>query len=111
MWRDPRFWRFAGLYGVLMLAALPLFLGWVPPNQFYGFRFPGALANAAQWYALNQAGARSFILAMAVCLLLHVLVFWKGTVQMRQLAGWINATLIVLAFWVATLELIGELPG
>lgn len=38
---------------VMALLAIPLVLGWVPPNHFYGFRTPRTLANRDLWYRVN----------------------------------------------------------
>jgi hypothetical protein len=42
---------------VLVLLALPLWLGKVPPNPFYGFRIAPALDDPDLWYPTNRYSA------------------------------------------------------
>jgi len=53
--------------GVLLaLLAIPLILGRVPPNRFYGFRVRATLENRKLWYSVNQyAGWRLLIVGMS----------------------------------------------
>jgi hypothetical protein len=56
---------------IILLVALPLALGVIPPNRFYGVRTPLTLADAPGWYAVNRLagwalmGASLFYLALA----------------------------------------------
>ena len=103
------FWRILGLYVVLALATLPLLLGWVPPNRWYGFRFPDALTSPELWYRLNALGGRNLLVALGVCVAVNFLVVWKGTPGMVRNLGWINAALILFSFWSVTLDLLDQL--
>lgn len=94
----------------MVLAALPLLLQLVPPNRWYGFRLPGTRLNPELWYSVNAVGAKLFISAMVVCAMLNLLLFWKGTEPMKNLAGWINGLLIVISFWLVSLELLKLVP-
>lgn len=107
---DRRFWTYLSLYVVLILAVQPLVLGWVPPNEWYGFRLPGARINPAAWYEVNRMGGLFFTAAMLICAALNTLLFWKGPERMVRIAGWINAGLILLSFWLVSLELVAYLP-
>lgn len=40
--------------GLLILLGAPLYLRWVPPNRFYGFRTKRTLADSTIWYAVNR---------------------------------------------------------
>lgn len=102
---DRRFWMLTGLYLVLSLAALPLALGWVPPNSWFGYGPPGARLDPAKWYALNALFGGLMMAAMAVCATLNLLLHWLGTPLMVRYAGWINAAMILLAFWLISLSL------
>ena len=104
------FWRILGMYGVLALATLPLVVGWVPPNRWYGFRFPGAEHSPELWYRVNMLGGMQFLAALAVCVAANFLVVWKGTPAMTRNLGWINAVLILLSFWIVTLQILEQLP-
>lgn len=107
---DRTFWAITGLYGVLIVATLPLVLRLVPSNRWYGFRLPGARLDPTRWYGLNALGGRQFIIALVICAAINALVFWKGTDAMLRIVGWINAGLILLSFWLVSLELLQSLP-
>lgn len=51
----------------LLIAALhvPLLLGKVPPNRFYGFRTPRLVADERAWYPANQVAGRNGLLLAA----------------------------------------------
>ena len=46
----------------VMLTALPLVLGWVPPNQIYGIRLPGGFRSPADWQRINRIGGAALLL-------------------------------------------------
>ena len=56
---------------ILLLLALPLILGAIPPNRFYGVRTAVTLADRRRWYSANRyagwtlVGASLFYLAIA----------------------------------------------
>lgn len=106
-----RFWTLTSLYAVLIVATLPLVLGQVPPNRWYGFRLPGARLDPTTWYELNARGGRLFIGALIVCAAINALIFWKGTDALLRIIGWITAGLILLSFWLVSLELLQALPS
>jgi hypothetical protein len=99
------------LYAVLALAALPLALGWVPPNRWYGFRFPGALFAPDLWYRLNALGGQMFIGGLVVCAAIHGLAVWLAPKSFRPYLAWLSAGLILVNFWLVTTELVAKLPG
>jgi len=103
-------WTYVGLYAVLILAALPLLLQWVPPNRWYGFRFPGAQLNPALWYEINALGGKLFISGLLICGAVNLVLVWKGPQQVLAYLPWINAALILLNFWLVTSELLLHLP-
>ena len=105
-----RFWTLTSLYGVLIAATLPLALGLVPPNNWYGFRLPGARIDPQSWYEVNRLGGTYFIAALVICAGINALIFWKGVPAMLRIVAWINAGLIALSFWLVTLELLQSLP-
>ena len=106
-----RFWTFSGLYILLALACLPLLLEWIPPNQWFGFQLPGAYLEPELWYEVNRTGGQLLISAMAICAALNLLLFQVGAERVKGIAGWINAGLIVLSFWLVTVELVDRFPG
>ena len=103
--------RYLGLYGLLVLATLPLVLGWVPPNRWYGFRFPGARLEPALWYQINAMGGRLFIAGLIMCALVNAVLIWRALKLVRPHLGWLNVTLILLNFWIVTTDIITRLPG
>lgn len=105
-----RLLTYLGLYAVLVLAAVPLILRWVPPNRWYGFRLPGARLDPQLWYEVNAVGGKLFAGAMVICLAVNLLLLWKGPQGVRHYLGWINAGLILLSFWLVTLQLMDYLP-
>lgn len=105
-----RFWVVTGLYAVLIAATLPLALRLVPPNSWYGFRLPGLRFDPALWYDINALGGRNFVIAMVVCAGINALIHWKGTPAILGLAVWINGALIVLAFWLVSLDVLAAWP-
>ena len=44
------------------IVCIPLILKLVPPNEYYGFRFPGLSENKEKWYRVNQIGGIIVIL-------------------------------------------------
>jgi uncharacterized membrane protein len=40
--------------GLLILLGLPLYLRWIPPNRFYGFRTERTLEDPGLWYPVNR---------------------------------------------------------
>jgi hypothetical protein len=84
-------------------AAIPMALGLVPPNRWYGFRTPKTRASPDIWYPANRAcgwfliGAGSLALCFNLVLLsVHPdwsekeLVFWMG----NSLGFWVLLAII-----------------
>jgi hypothetical protein len=105
-----RFLTYLGLYGALILAAIPLALGWIPPNRWYGFRFPGALFSPQLWYEINALGGKMFIAGLLLCASITALAVWRAPKTMQPYLPWLNAALILLNFWLVTTELLSRLP-
>ncbi len=38
----------------IVLVAVPMLAGWVPPNPYYGFRTPSTTASLQEWYSSNR---------------------------------------------------------
>jgi hypothetical protein len=101
---------YLGLYGVLVLAAAPLALRWIPPNRWYGFRFPGALFAPQLWYEINALGGQMFIGGLAVCAAITALALWRAPENLQPYLPWLSAALILINFWLVTTELLSRLP-
>jgi len=105
-----RQWTTLSLYGVLLLAALPLALGWIPPNRWYGFRFPGALFAPDLWYRLNALGGQMFIAGLLLCAGLNALAQWLAPKPFQPFLPWVSVGLVFINFWLVTTELVSRLP-
>lgn len=55
-------WCYVGLGILVVLLSLPLLLGRVKPNPWYGVRIPQAFISDQHWYAINKFGARQLII-------------------------------------------------
>lgn len=47
---------------VLVGAGIPLMRRRVPPNPWYGIRFPSTLADERMWYAVNERSGRDLLI-------------------------------------------------
>lgn len=97
---------YLGLYALLLLAALPLAMRLVPPNRWYGFRFPGQLIDPMRWYEVNALGGRLFGGAMAVGFLLNLALIWLAPKESLKYINWLNISIIVISWWLVSLELV-----
>jgi hypothetical protein len=53
---------------MIMFVSIPLMLGWIPRNGFYGIRVREAFASDASWYAINRLGSIALVGASLVWL-------------------------------------------
>lgn len=60
---------------VFILTLIPLRLGRIPPNSFYGIRIPKAFESRELWYKVNAAGAGIMIVYGAAMLVVSVVLF------------------------------------
>jgi uncharacterized membrane protein len=60
---EKGFFTILGLSLVLILLAIPLALGKVPPNVVYGFRTRATLSSEETWYDANAYFGRRLIVA------------------------------------------------
>ena len=74
---------------ILILAAIPLALRWVPRNYIYGYRTPYALSSDEAWYRANTICGRVTIIVGLLSLVPDVLVvqfFDRRTASTMSLA-------------------------
>jgi hypothetical protein len=64
-------------YAVIALAAVPLAMGIVPPNPYFGFRTPRCLDNSTLWYTVNAVGGQLILVAVGISAIL--LMMYQGT--------------------------------
>ena len=55
---------------VILALGIPLWVGMVPPNRFYGVRVAATLADEALWYAVNKAAGRDMVAVGGIMLVL-----------------------------------------
>lgn len=63
--------------GLVAGLSLPLILGWVPPNRWYGVRLEASFQSTALWYRINRRGGGyllswSLVVVLTGCGLLMV---------------------------------------
>jgi len=63
------------LPAVMVLLALPMALGKVPPNQLYGFRTPKTLSSPDIWYSANRIAGWFMVLAGALAFCFNLLLW------------------------------------
>jgi branched-subunit amino acid transport protein len=53
---------------IFVAISIPLVLGIVPPNRFYGFRTPRAMASRDMWFVVNRYAGVAILIAAGVYL-------------------------------------------
>jgi uncharacterized membrane protein len=64
---------FAVPAALFFIAALPLALGLLPPNRYYGFRTAKALSDKKIWYAVNRVTGLAVMGASCIYAVIAVL--------------------------------------
>lgn len=72
---------------IIVLLSIPLLLGRIPPNHWYGFRTPKTLSSPTVWYPANRFAGRLFIFAGAAAILINL-------VLMQLLSAWSDPKLL-----------------
>jgi uncharacterized membrane protein len=62
---------------LIAIAAVPLILKLIPPNEIYGVRTERALSRSEIWYEVNRFGGWALVIAVGFTALL--LMIWSGT--------------------------------
>src|SRR5215471_11220718 len=88
-----------GLPVLVIIISVPLVVGMVPPNGWYGFRTPKTLSSPAIWYAANRASGWFFIGA-------GLLTIGLNLALCRTQPKWPDAKLV---FWMASADVVGLL--
>lgn len=85
----------SGVSVFLFLLNIPLYLGKIKRNHWYGFRTPRTLSSDEIWYPINREAAQNFMLACCVVLLTSlVLIILKSMIPETILV----ATVVVVTF-------------
>ena len=69
---------------LLVAISVPLILGKIPMNHYYGARFKASFSSEANWYAINRYGAKCLAFA-CIPILIHGLL---GLVFHEKLENW-----------------------
>jgi uncharacterized membrane protein len=108
-------WLFVAIGALLASLSVPLALGKVPPNRFYGFRTPRTVSDPELWVPVNQMAGRALVpMGMAMAAVGLAVVFGLMTAEAASLAV-LPITLVPLMWtmWKASVmaaELDGHLP-
>jgi uncharacterized membrane protein len=62
---------------LIAVAAVPLILKLIPPNEIFGVRTERALSKSEIWYEVNRFGGWALVIAVGFTALL--LMIWSGT--------------------------------
>lgn len=101
------------LLGVAILIGavhIPLILGKVPPNRFYGFRTPRLIADERAWYPANRIAGRNGLILSAGMLGFAAMMtagytpWWLAVVMPIFVIGNLLATFIAASRIVADLD-------
>ncbi|MEW6053173.1 MAG: SdpI family protein [Nitrospirota bacterium] len=61
---------------ILIIIAIPLIIGWIPRNRFYGVRTCKTLSDDRIWYAANRFGGWLFVASSLIYLAIAFSVPW-----------------------------------
>jgi uncharacterized membrane protein len=73
---------------LILIVAIPLVIGWVPRNRFYGVRTRRTLSDDRIWFSANRLGGWLFILSGLIYLLLAAFVPYSA--DSTSLNWWVH---------------------
>ena len=84
----------------LICLAIPMALGLVPPNRFYGFRTPKTMSSPAVWYPANRVSGWCIIAAGLLAIGLNFALWithpdWPDKKLMLWMANTMSGTLLL----------------
>jgi hypothetical protein len=65
---------------IFLLISIPLVLGWIPKNRFYGVRTQKTLSDKRVWLAVNRLGGRLIIASSLIYLSIAALVPYSSDI-------------------------------
>lgn len=80
----------------MIALSLPMWLGKVPPNRFYGARFRQSYISDKNWYQINKVTARYLMIWAVALMLLNLGVLLLATSQTRWLVLFVALTPFIL---------------
>ena len=91
------------LVGIVFIAlGIPLKLGKIPPNIWYGFRTPKSLSNESIWYEINRTSGEDMIKIGSVIGLSSLLIMLlRGWIGAEVAIGLLTAVLLASVAWMA----------
>jgi uncharacterized membrane protein len=82
---------------LIIAISVPLFLGKVPRNRWYGFRTPKTLSSDSVWYPANRIGAQYLCIAGLIELIAFAIGFWLWPAETAAYGGLLVALPLVIA--------------
>ena len=86
-----------GTGALLIGVGIPLLLGRVPPNPWYGCRTRKTLSDERVWYAVNRVGGQDLILAGVVIIISSLVVFAFSSRLSSDAAAAVMVSVILLS--------------
>lgn len=97
--------------GLLIVAiCVPLILGWIPPNAWYGFRTRQTLADPSVWYTANAAAGKRLSAAALTIVCGAIGFYFVPTWELPHYAI-ANLAVTILALAYAVLQSMVDLKG
>jgi uncharacterized membrane protein len=79
---------------IILIVSIPLVMGWIPRNRFYGVRTRKTLSDERVWYAANRFGGWLFILSSLIYL--WIAAFVPYAADSSSLNWWVHLIGILL---------------
>jgi uncharacterized membrane protein len=98
---------------IVIFAGLPMWLGWIGPNRFWGFRTPRTLSDERVWYAANGIAGKGLTIAGLITLLISGLGGGLGLANplVALMISMVVLGLVVAWSFVKTSEFVGDLDA
>src|SRR4051812_19926532 len=87
---------------VLAVAGLPLMLRKVPPNRWYGIRFPSTLADERVWYTVNERSGRDLLIVGTAVVVLGLAVPYVFPLWWPELRALLVAAVLIVGLMTVT---------
>jgi uncharacterized membrane protein len=93
---------------IILLLAIPLILGLIPPNRIYGIRTVETLSDQQRWYEINRFGGWALSISSLLYLAVAVLfpsgvagetLFGRWMIHLGVFAGSLALSLIFIRYY------------
>jgi len=84
---------------IILVISLPLVLGWIPRNRFYGVRTRKTLSDNRLWYTSNRFGGWLFIVSSLIYLGIATLVPYSA--DSTSLNWWAHIVGLLLPLFIS----------